>query len=92
MQHDHDQHTETEPVRHDGTVTRLFADRWFGFLTSPHTDDGRTLFFHAQALRGVAFDALEEGARLTYVEGLDPDGRPCALDVRLVESEDAAVA
>lgn len=94
MEQEHDrQHTETEPVRRDATLTRLVYDRGFGFLT-PHNSDGRRpLFFHVRALHGVSFDDLQEGAHLTYAEGLDRDGRPCAVDVRpLTEDDDVAVA
>ncbi len=91
MQQGHDLHTMIEPVRQEGAVTRLFADRGFGFLV-PHNSGGRPLFFHFRDLRGVEGVALQEGAHLTYVEGVDRDGRPCALDVRLAEDADAAVA
>jgi len=97
--------TATEPMRHDGTLTRLVFDRGFGFI-SPHNTTGRQLFFHLRSLQGVAFDDLEEGMPLTFAEGLDRDGRRCAVDVRLTgdsasdnegdsderEDDDAAVA
>lgn len=75
--------TTTEPVRHDGTLTRLVFDRGFGFL-SPHNTTGHQLFFHVRSLQGVAFDDLQEGDQLTFAEGLDRDGRRCAVDVRLM--------
>ncbi len=89
MQQNHDLLlTMTEAVRHEATVAHLVYDRGFGFL-SPHNSVGRTLFFHLRDLHGVAFDDLEEGMPVTFAEGLDRDGRPCAVDVRALAEVDA---
>ncbi len=87
---DHDLQTATEPGRHEATVTRLVTERGFGFL-APHNSAGRQLFFHLRSLRGVSFDELHPGTRLTFVEGVDRDGRPCAVDVCVLD-DDTAVA
>ncbi len=89
MQQDQQQHTVTEAVRHEATVAHLVYDRGFGFLAPHNSDDRRTLFFHMRDLHGISFDDLEEGAQLTFAEGLDRDGRPCAIDVRPLEGVEA---
>jgi cold shock CspA family protein len=80
---------DTQPTRRDGTITRLVLDRGFGFIAPQNSREA--IFFHARALRDVSFDDLEEGTRLTFVEGVDRDGRPCAVDVCLLD-DDTAVA
>ncbi len=85
---DDDTVANMQPARRDGTVTRLVCDRGFGFI-APH-NSREALFFHARALRGVSFDDLEEGTHLSFVDGVDRDGRPCAVDVCLLDDDTAA--
>lgn len=86
---DDDTLAETQPARRDEAITRLVCDRGFGFI-APH-NSRESLFFHARALRGVSFDDLDEGTHLTFADGVDRDGRPCAVDVCLLDDDtDAA--
>jgi len=88
---DDDTLAETQPTRRDGTITRLVCDRGFGFIALYNSRE--SLFFHARALRGISFDDVDEGMHITFVEGVDRDGRPCAVDVCLLdEGDDAATA
>lgn len=80
--------TDGAPARRDGTVTRLVCDRGYGFL-APH-NSRESLFFHVREMRDGSFDDLEEGAHLSFVDGVDRDGRPCAVDVCLLDDDTAA--
>ena len=55
-----------------GTIRRLVRERGFGFIEDAQ---GRELFFHATAVEGAAFDALQEGQRVTFDRERDPRGR-----------------
>jgi cold shock protein len=59
-------------VADTGTIRRLVRDRGFGFIQDAQ---GRDLFFHATAVGGAAFDALQEGQRVTFDREPDPRGR-----------------
>ena len=48
-----------------GVVTRLFPWEGYGFLASP---DGREIYFDRRSVLNDAFDRLEEGAEVRYVE------------------------
>lgn len=48
-----------------GRVTRLFPFEGYGFLAG---EDGTELYFHRNAVREAAFEALEVGDRVRYVE------------------------
>ena len=63
----------------EGTIKKL-TDRGFGFIK---TESEKDLFFHSNSLQGVAFDALQEGQKVSYTEGRGPKG-PCAEDVKPV--------
>ena len=68
-----------------GTIKKLVKDRGFGFIRA---EDGRELFFHRSALRGVEFESLSEGQSVEFdIEkqggGRGPqDKRPRAVNVR----------
>ena len=61
----------------EGTIKRKL-DRGFGFIT---TSTGQDLFFHGASVEGATFDQLQEGQRVSYVEGQGPKG-PRAESVR----------
>lgn len=65
-----------------GTIKKK-TDRGFGFI-SPQ-GDGQDLFFHSSALVGVAFDALQEGAAVTFDVETGNDGRQKAANVKLAD-------
>ncbi len=46
-----------------GTIARLIRDRGYGFIT---TEDGKDVFFHRSALRGLRFDSLKEGQSVEF--------------------------
>jgi len=86
-QNNDDMHTD----RREGSVARIVADRGFFFIR-PHNAPGRaSLFCHYKSLPPGTFDDLQGGERVSFVEGVDRDGRPCATEVRLL-ADDTAVA
>jgi len=57
----------------------------FGFIeTEDNTGD---VFFHANNLVDVEFDALEKGNQLSFEIGEGKNGKSQAVDVKLVETE-----
>jgi cold shock CspA family protein/ribosome-associated translation inhibitor RaiA len=48
-----------------GVVTRLFPWEGYGFLTS---EEGREIYFDRRSVLNDAFDRLQEGAEVRYVE------------------------
>jgi cold shock CspA family protein len=52
--------------------------------------DGPDLFVHAGAF--VDHQKAQPGDKLTYEIGTSKDGRPCTIDVRLIDPHQAAVA
>ena len=64
-----------------GTIRRLMRDRGYGFIT---TEDGKDIFFHRTALRGLRFDSLKEGQPVEFEVETGPKG-PRAVDLRLRE-------
>ncbi len=63
-----------------GTIKRL-TDKGFGFIDK---GDGKDLFFHMSSLEDVTFEALREGQRVTFDEGMGDKG-PRAENVKLEE-------
>ncbi len=68
-----------------GTIARLM-DRGFGFIK---TEDGTDLFFHRNELDGVEFNSLREGQEVEFEKGQGRDGRPAAVKVKLVGTENS---
>ena len=68
-----------------GTIRKLM-DRGFGFIK---TEDGTDLFFHRNELDGVEFNSLREGQEVEFEKGQGRDGRPCAVKVKLVGTENS---
>jgi len=64
-----------------GIIKRLMRDRGYGFIA---TEDGKDVFFHRTALRGLRFDSLKEGQSVEFEVETGPKG-PRAADVRLKE-------
>jgi len=62
-----------------GRIKRLMRDRGYGFIA---TEDGKDIFFHRTALRGLRFDSLKEGQSVEFEVETGPKG-PRAVDVRL---------
>jgi CspA family cold shock protein len=63
----------------EGTIKRL-TDKGFGFID---TGSEKDLFFHSSALEGVEYDALHEGQKVSYNEGMGQKG-PCAENVQVI--------
>ena len=63
----------------EGTIKRL-TDKGFGFIDN---GTGKDMFFHLTALNGVQYEELQEGQRVTYVEGMGPKG-PRAENVQVI--------
>ena len=64
----------------EGTIKKLLTRRGYGFIKS---EGGKDLFFHSSSLRGVSFDELREGQKLSYTEGRGKKFS-CAENVTLV--------
>lgn len=62
-----------------GRVSKLLPD--YGFITTP---DGREIYFHRNSVLDEAFDALELGTMVRFVEEPGDEG-PQASTVRVVE-------
>ena len=62
-----------------GIIKRLMRERGYGFIA---TEDGKDIFFHRTALRGLRFDSLKEGQSVEFEVETGPKG-PRAADVRL---------
>jgi cold shock CspA family protein len=58
-----------------GKVLRLDS-RGYGFIMPDSNPNGSRsgVFFHRSALNGNAFDALQEGDAVTYIEEASPKG------------------
>ncbi len=54
-----------------GTIKRL-TDRGFGFIT--YDDSDKDLFFHSNELKGVEFNDLKEGDKVTFEIAESPKG------------------
>lgn len=62
-----------------GTVKFFNESKGYGFITNDST--GRDTFVHATVLKGIE---LNEGDKVEYTEGEGRDGRPIALEVKLL--------
>ncbi len=61
-------------------VSKLFPDEGYGFLSTP---DDREIYFHRNSVLHEAFDRLEIGTEVTFVEESGKKG-PQASTVKLV--------
>lgn len=48
---------------YDGVVSKLFRQEGYGFIVQ---DGGEEIYFHKNAVRGFAFDKLEDGMEVTF--------------------------
>ncbi len=60
-----------------GLVTKLFADRGYGFIED---EEGREIYFHRNSVLGIAFEKLHVGAKVRFAEE-DGDKGPQASTV-----------
>ena len=77
----------------NGTVSRIVADRGFGFIDG---DDGQQFFFHRSALKATDFGDLAPGVRVEFevsneTRGDEPHEGPRAVNVHLAEGAVPAV-
>jgi cold shock CspA family protein/ribosome-associated translation inhibitor RaiA len=63
-----------------GRVSKLFADEAYGFI---ETSDGREVYFHRNSVLDDAFDRLDVGSQVRFVEEMGEKG-PQASTVRAV--------
>ncbi|MCX6740829.1 MAG: cold shock domain-containing protein [Candidatus Parcubacteria bacterium] len=61
-----------------GSIKKLIADRGFGFITPD--DGGKDLFFHSNEVKGITFQELKEGDKVSFDVGESPKG-PNAVNV-----------
>ena len=62
-----------------GVIKRLIKDKGFGFILAA---SGTEYFFHRSGMeRGINFDALAEGVRVTFDESDDRGRGPRATNV-----------
>ncbi len=64
-----------------GTIAKL-TDRGFGFIKP---EEGEDVFFHSNELEGVEFNNLSEGQEVEFEKSQGRDGRPAAVNVRLID-------
>ncbi len=61
----------------EGTIKNL-TDKGFGFITIE--GEAKDLFFHNSELKGVSFDELKVGDKVSFEKGESPKG-PNAVNV-----------
>ncbi|MFA5072179.1 MAG: cold shock domain-containing protein [Candidatus Paceibacterota bacterium] len=61
----------------EGTIKNL-TDKGFGFITVDGEE--KDLFFHSNELKGVSYDELKVGDRVSFEKGESPKG-PNAVNV-----------
>ena len=67
-----------------GTIKKLVMERGFGFILPDGAAAANDLFFHQSDVEGTSYDALREGAPVTYDLGTDERrGTPKATHVKV---------
>jgi len=67
-----------------GTIKKLVTERGFGFILPDGEAASNDLFFHQSDVEGTSYDALREGAQVTYEVGTDQRrGTPKATHVQV---------
>ncbi len=64
-----------------GSIKKLITDKGFGFITPD--DGGKDLFFHSNEVKGVTFQELKEGDKVSFDVSESPKG-PNATNVTRV--------
>jgi len=62
----------------EGTIKKLITDKGFGFITVDGEE--KDLFFHKNELKGVSYEELREGDRVSFEKADSPKG-PSATNV-----------
>ncbi|PJE69662.1 MAG: cold-shock protein [Candidatus Staskawiczbacteria bacterium CG10_big_fil_rev_8_21_14_0_10_38_10] len=62
----------------EGTIKKLITDKGFGFITVDGEE--KDLFFHKNELKGVNYEELKEGDRVSFEKTDSPKG-PNATNV-----------
>jgi cold shock CspA family protein len=77
---------QEESTMPQGTIKKLVIDRGFGFILPEGSQAAdKDLFFHRSDVLGAGYDALREGAEVTYELGTDARrGTPKAANVQVV--------
>ncbi len=65
----------------EGTIKNIVTDKGFGFITIDGED--RDLFFHKNEVKGVTFEELKVGDKLSFNKADSPKG-PNAVNVNLL--------
>ena len=65
----------------EGKIKKLIRDRGFGFIIA----EGKDVFFHTSALRGISFDTLKEGDKVKFDLQRGSKARPQAVNVSLIK-------
>lgn len=76
-----------EPERLEGWLITWNADRGFGFIgASPNQRKG-SFFVHQTRVRRIDGERpqLVVGTKVLFARGQDREGRPCAIDVQVLE-------
>jgi len=62
----------------EGTIKKIIADKGFGFITVDGEE--KDLFFHKNEVKGVSYEELKEGDRVSFDKTDSPKG-PNATNV-----------
>ena len=65
----------------EGTIKNLVTDKGFGFITV--NGEEKDLFFHTNELKGVSFEDLKIGDKVSFEKADSPKG-PNAVNVSRV--------
>jgi ribosomal subunit interface protein len=63
--------TKTHPQEHTGQVVRLVPEEGYGFIRCA---DGNELYFNSDNLVNIAFDQLQEGHEVKFIEEMAAEG------------------
>lgn len=56
----------------EGTIKKIVAEKGFGFITVDGEE--KDLFFHKNELKGVSYEELKEGDRVSFEKTDSPKG------------------